>query len=474
MFAAQVLCANGVLAYLFDTAHPTPMLSFAVRHLKTSAGIVITASHNSKEYNGYKVYGDDGGQITDRAAAEIWEDICACDIFTGVRTMQVEEAVSLGRLRLVGDDVDESYYWQAASLVMRRGLIQNRAHALQIIYTPLNGTGLVPVCRVLKDLGFSVQVVEEQAAPDGNFPTTPVPNPEVPGVYQLAIEMAEKLDTDLILATDPDCDRIGILVEKVQDGFSALSGNQTGALLCDYIIQTKKELGTLPGNAAVVKSIVTTDLAKKICAKNGVSLHEVLTGFKYIGQRMGEWEENRAQTFLFGFEESCGYLSGDFVRDKDAVIAAVLIAEMALYYKEQGLSLFQALEALYERCGYYAEKLVSLEMPGREGQERIEKIIARLRQDYRRILSGEKLMAFEDYQRSVRESIATGRQEAIRLPGSDVLKFIFEDGSWLVLRPSKTEPKIKMYLSATGRSRSDAADRLDRLEKLGQSVLRQA
>jgi phosphoglucomutase len=470
--AAQVLCANGVRVYLFETVRPTPMLSFAVRHLKASAGIVITASHNPREYNGYKVYGSDGGQITDNIASEIWECMNACDIFTGVRTMPAEEAISLGRLRLIGEDVDECYYRQVTSLVMRRDLIRTRADTLRIIYSPLNGSGSIPVRRVLKDAGFkNVTIVEEQARPDGNFPTTPVPNPEEPAVFKLALDLAGTCDPDLIFATDPDCDRIGVLGKNERGEFLLLSGNQTGALLCDYIIRTKKELGTLPANAAVLKTIVTTDLVAKICAQNGVALHEVLTGFKYIGETIGEWERTGEKTFLFGFEESCGYLMGDFVRDKDAVIASLLVAEMALYYKEQGLTLFQALDRLYSLYGFHAEKLISLAMPGCEGQAKSERIIAGLKANYRQLFAGEKLKVFEDYRQSVRENCLTGEQEVISLPRSEALKFIFDDSSWLVLRPSRTEPKIKLYLSARGGSKADAAGRLVQLERRLESVL---
>lgn len=470
--AAQVLCANDVRVYLFDTVHPTPMLSFSVRHQKTSAGIVITASHNPKEYNGFKVYGSDGGQITDQMAAEIWGDISACDFFTGVRNSKMEEALSLGKLRMMGEDVDECYYEQVSALVMRRELVKNKADTLRIIYTPLNGSGNIPVRRVLQKLGFNnVSVVKEQALPDGNFPTTPVPNPEEPAVFKLAIEMAQESNPDLVFATDPDCDRIGVLAKNAQGQFSVLTGNQIGILLCDYIIRTKKEQAALPENAAVIQTIVTTDCGKKICAQHGVKLFEVLTGFKYIGEKISQWEKTQAQTFLFGFEESCGYLAGDVVRDKDAVIASVLISEMALYYKEQGLTLFQALHALYARYGFYEEKLICVAMPGQEGQQKIEEILSHLQANYRQLFSKEKLKTFEDYQKSVRIHLATGIKETIHLPQSDVLKFIFDNGSFFALRPSKTEPKIKMYLAAVGSSKTEAAGRLAQLEQLAQTIL---
>lgn len=469
--AAGVFCANGIQTWLFDDVRPTPMLSFAVRHKGASAGIVLTASHNPKEYNGYKVYGSDGGQITDEAAATILNRIAACDVFTDAKTMPIEDALASGTLQIVGEDVDAPYYEKVKALVIRKDLVASRASDLKIIYSPLHGSGNVPVRRVLRELGFTnVAIVPEQERPDGNFSTTPYPNPEEPAVYALAIEMAKKTNPDLIFATDPDCDRIGVLVKNEVGELSVLTGNQVGALLCDYRIRTMKELGSLPDNAAVIKTIVTTDLAKSICGENGVALVNTLTGFKYIGEKIGEWENDHSHSFLFGFEESYGYLAGNFVRDKDAVIAAMLIAEMALYYREQGLSLFQAMDALYQRYGYTAEKLMSISMPGQEGQQQITEMIAGLRVNYKTLLAEENLAVFEDYKQSVRVNVATSAQESIVLPTSNVLKFIFEDGSWLVLRPSGTEPKIKIYLAAAGDSAEVVTRRMATLEKLGQRL----
>lgn len=464
--AAQVLAAAGIKAYLFDSVRPTPMLSFAVRHLGADAGIVITASHNPKEYNGYKVYGPDGGQITDEAAAAILERIDACDLFA-VDTMPSEEAHRAGLLQLVNEEVDGPYYERVKALTLRRELVEKRAGELKIIYSPLHGSGNLPVRRVLRELGYTgVAVVVQQEQPDGNFPTTPYPNPEEPAVYALAIEMARRSDPDLIFATDPDCDRIGVLVKNEAGAFSVLSGNQVGVLLCDYILTTRREQGTLPANAAVVKTIVTTDMARAVCDQGGAALVETLTGFKYIGEKIGEWERSGDHTFLLGFEESFGYLAGAFVRDKDAVMAAALIAEMALYYKDRGLTLFQAMAALYEKYGHYAEKLISVTMPGAQGQQRIADCIGGLRENYRELLAGESLHSFEDYGQSQRVDCLSGSTTPILLPKSNVLKFIFGDGSWMVLRPSGTEPKMKIYLAAKGGDASTVAQRLSALEGL--------
>jgi phosphoglucomutase len=468
--AARVFCANGVKTYIFDDVRPTPMLSFAVRHKKASAGIVITASHNPKQYNGYKVYGPDGGQITDEAASSILDQINRVDVFDGVKTTPLDRT---GLLSVMGEETDAPYYKKVKNLVIREKLVKEKASGLKILYSPLHGTGNIPVRRVLKELGFSqVQVVPAQEKPDGNFPTAPYPNPEEPSVYALAIEMAKTSEPDLIFATDPDCDRIGVLVKNEADEYSVLSGNQVGALLADYILSTKQELGTLPRNAAVVKTIVTTDIARPICAHYGVGLVDTLTGFKYIGEKVGEWEESKKYAFQFGFEESYGYLSGDFVRDKDAVIAAALIAEMALFYKENGLSLFQAMDKLYRRFGYTAEKLLSFSMPGQEGQQQIAAIIANLRSNYKSILASENLAVFEDYKASVRTHLKSGEMEIIHLPTSNVLKFIFGDGSWLVLRPSGTEPKIKLYVMATSEDSKGVAGRLEDIVGLAQAMLK--
>lgn len=461
---ACVLCANGIKVFLFNTVHPTPMLSFAVRYLGCDAGIVITASHNPKQYNGYKVYGADGGQITDTVATAILAEIDSCDVFNDVKIIPLDSAKSLDLLRYIGEDVDTPYFEKVKTLAMRHDLITDKAASLKILYSPLNGTGNIPVRRVLSELGFSdVTVVREQELPDGDFPTAPYPNPEEPAVFEFAIKLTKETDPDLIFATDPDCDRIGVLCKTPDGGFEVLTGNQTGALLCDYILMTRKEFSILPQNAAIIKTIVTTSLAGKICAAYGVTLIDVLTGFKYIGERIGEWERNHAQSFMFGFEESYGYLAGDFVRDKDAVIASALIAEMALYHKSRGKTLYEAMWELYNKYGYTAEKLISISMPGQDGQQKIAAIISDIRENYAKKFNDMDLKAFEDYKTSTRVICSTKEVQPIDLPTSNVLKFVFEDESWLVLRPSGTEPKMKLYIGAVGSDENRMKSRLSEL-----------
>lgn len=470
--AAWILCANGIRTFLFDDVRPTPMLSFAVRRLGADAGIVITASHNPKQYNGYKVYGPNGGQITQQAADAIQQQINRGEPLLDVRRFSDEQAMASGLLHRMGEEIDAAYYEQVKSLVLRRALVQELAPTMKILYTPLHGTGNIPVRRVLRELGFSqVAVVAEQEGPDGNFPTVPFPNPEDPAVFALAIEQAKTERPDLIFATDPDCDRIGVLVREEAEDFRVLTGNQVGVLLCDYLIRTQKELGGLPANPGVIKTIVTSDMAKAICRAHGVHLEETLTGFKFIGEKIGEWEASAGPAFLFGFEESYGYLSGSFVRDKDAVIAAVLIAEMALYHRRAGLTLPQALDALYRQYGYYRESLVTVSLPGQEGQRQMETILCHLRENYRTVFAGKGLSAVEDYRSGRRVSVRRNTAERLALPCSDVLKFIFDDDSWIVVRPSGTEAKMKLYLSARASDRAAAETRLEALEALGRSLL---
>lgn len=471
--AASVLCANGVKTAIFDTVHPTPMLSFAVRYLRASAGIVLTASHNPKEYNGYKVYGPDGGQITDEAAKAILQEIDSCDLFSDVVDMDLKKAQAAGLLRWIGEDVDAPYFEKVKSLVMRRELLEKTAAGLKIIYSPLHGTGNVPVRRVLKELGFSqVSVVPEQELPNGDFPTAPYPNPEEPSVFRLAIDMAEKVMPDLIFATDPDCDRIGVLARDASGSYVVLTGNQTGALLCDYVIRTRKELGMMPPAPAIIKTIVTSDFGKKICEHNDVAMEETLTGFKYIGELAEKWSHNHEHSFLLGFEESYGYLTGDFVRDKDAVIAAVLITEMALYHKSQGRTLYQALEELFAQYGFFAEKLISVTMPGKEGQQDIARIMEHLRNHYQELLREKQIAVWEDYKESVKYDLRDGSRSQLTLPKSNVLKCIFTDGSWFVLRPSGTEPKVKLYLSVCGKDHQDSEKKMEQLKNMAVGLLK--
>ncbi|SMC20948.1 phosphoglucomutase [Clostridium acidisoli DSM 12555] len=473
--AASVLCANGISVNLFESLRPTPVLSFTVKHLKSKAGIVITASHNPKQYNGYKVYNEDAGQVTDKAAKEILDCITALEDFSCVKSMDLEEAKKSKLLNIIGENVDKVYIEKVKDLTIRKELVEKYAKDLKIIYTPIHGSGNIPVRRVLKELGYeNVNVVKEQEKPDGNFPTAPYPNPEQPSVFKLALEMAKEVKPDVIFGTDPDCDRIGIVVKDSEGEYKVLTGNQTGVLLTNYIISSLKELKELPKNGVVIKTIVTSEMARKIADDYNIETLDVLTGFKYIGEKIKEFENTKSNTYLFGFEESYGCLAGTFVRDKDAVIGAMLVCEMVLYYKNKGLSLFDALTELYNKYGYYKETLVSLELQGKEGQEKIQKALERLRTSMKKEVGGVKISKAFDYKLSVEKNILEGSSNKIELPKSNVLKFILEDGSWFVVRPSGTEPKMKVYMSVIGKSQVDADDKSDKFNKSVMEIINEA
>ncbi len=458
--AAKVLAANGVKVYLFESLRPTPMLSFTVRHLKADAGIVITASHNPKEYNGYKVYGSDGGQLTDDAANEVLGYINEIDLFNDIKSISIQEAQSKGLLIYIGEDVDQAYYTKVEGLVVNKELVKERASELNIIYTPIHGSGNIPVRTMLKRLGYTnVHVVKEQEMPDGNFPTAPYPNPENPQVFEIAIGLAKTVEPDLIFGTDPDCDRIGVIVKEDSGDYKVLTGNQVGVLLSEYMLNARKETGALSPKDTLIKTIVTTEMATRVAQSYNAQLMNVLTGFKYIGEKIEEFEQTGSNHFVLGFEESYGYLSGGFVRDKDAVIAATLIAEMALYYKTQGKNLAQALQGLFEKYGYYKEELVSITMEGKDGQEQIAQMITSLRENAPQAVAGVKINVIEDYKLSTRTHVTDGTKEEIKLPKSNVLKFLLEDDSWFVIRPSGTEPKVKIYASVVGKDATDAANK---------------
>ncbi|MCI6188711.1 MAG: phospho-sugar mutase [Clostridium sp.] len=454
--AALTLCANNIKVNLFESLRPTPMLSFAVRELKCDGGIVITASHNPKIYNGYKAYDQFGCQLTDKPAKEVIDYVAKVSDFSMIKTISEEEALNKGLLKMIGEDVDKVYIEKVKSLAINTELVKEKAKDLKIIYTPIHGSGNIPVRRVLKELGYeNVKVVKEQEAPNGEFPTAPYPNPEMPQVFELALKMAETEKPDIIFGTDPDCDRIGVVV-NANGEYKVLTGNQTGLLLTDYVLNAKKETNTLPENGVVIKTIVTTEGARKIAENYGVECMDVLTGFKYIGEKIHEFEVNNDKTYLFGFEESYGYLAGTFVRDKDAVIASMLIAEMTLYYKNKGMSLYEALIKLYERIGFFKEELISIELKGKEGQEKIASCIDALRNSSLSEVDGVKVVTKFDYKLSVEENLVAGTKSEIKLPKSNVLKFILEDGSSFVVRPSGTEPKMKIYSAVRGTSLENA------------------
>lgn len=470
--AAKVLTANGIKVYLYESLRPTPMLSFAVRHLGAEAGIVITASHNPKEYNGYKVYGSDGGQLTDNAANTVLGYINETDIFGGIKTMSLEDAEKQGLLVYIGEDVDQAYYEKVTELVINKELVKEKASELNIIYTPIHGSGNIPVRTMLNKLGYTnVHVVKEQELPNGNFPTAPYPNPENPQVFEIAIEMAKEIGPDLIFGTDPDCDRIGVIVKEDSGEYKVLTGNQVGVLLSDYMLNARKIGGILSPKDTLIKTIVTTEMVAKVAESYGAQLMNVLTGFKYIGEKIEEFEQTGSNTFVLGFEESYGYLSGGFVRDKDAVIASVLIAEMALYYKTQGKNLAQALHDLFEKYGFYKEALVSIEMEGKDGQEKIAEMITALRNNAPSEVAGVAINVAEDYKLSTRTDKVAGTTETINLPKSNVLKFILADDSWFVIRPSGTEPKVKIYASVVGKDAEDAEVKSEAFVKAIKKIL---
>ena len=460
--AALTLCANNVKVYLYEGLRPTPILSFAVRELNCTGGIVVTASHNPKEYNGYKVYDEFGGQVTDEKANIIINEVNKIENFDMIKGISEEEAIEKNLLVYIGEDVDKLYVDRVKALTIRKELVKEKARDLKVIYTPIHGSGNMPVRRVLKELGYTgVSVVKEQEMPDGNFPTASYPNPEEPAVFKLALDMAKEENPDVIFATDPDCDRIGVVVKDSEGEYRVLTGNQTGLLLTQYILDSLKEENKLPENGVVIKTIVTTDGVKKIAESYNVELMEVLTGFKYIGEKMQGFEENKDKTYLFGFEESYGYLAGEFVRDKDAVIASMLIAEMTLFYKEEGKSLYDALIELYEKYGFFKETLVSFELKGKEGAEKIAKCIDSLRNEELKEVNGVKVNVKYDYKLSTEENLLTGDKKEINLPKSNVLKFVLENGSWFVVRPSGTEPKMKAYVAVQGNDSKDADNQLE-------------
>lgn len=471
-YAARVLAGNGIKAYVFEELTPTPILSYAVRKLGCSAGIVITASHNPKEYNGYKVYGEDGGQVTDIPAKKIITFVNEVQCFEDIKAMNKEETLDKNFIEYIGEEVYFNYVEKVKALTIREELVKKYAKDLNIIYTPIHGSGNVPVRRVLKELGYeNVKVVKEQELPDGNFPTAPYPNPEDSKVFTLALEMAKELEPDIILGTDPDCDRIGVVVKDNEGSFKVLTGNQVGVLLAHYITASLKEENQLPANGAIISTIVSTDMIKPIGEEYGVEINQVLTGFKYIGEIIGDFEKSNSKTFLLGFEESYGYLAGDFVRDKDAVVAATMICEMTLYYKSIGKTLYEGLMELYKKYGYYKENLISIELKGKEGQEKIGQIIENLRNESISSFGNFKVLYKEDYKLSERKNLVTGQKEEIKLPKSNVIKFILEDNGFLVVRPSGTEPKMKIYLGIKGSSDEDAERKIKELEKLANTTI---
>ena len=457
--AALCLAANGIKAYVFESLRPTPELSYAVRKLGCTAGINITASHNPPEYNGYKVYWEDGAQFTDPHASGVTAKVNAITDISTCKTMSKEDAVTAGLYEVVGKEVDDAYIAEVEKQVINQASIDEMASKLKIVYTPLHGTGNLPVRRVLDDLGFkNVYVVPEQELPDGDFPTVSYPNPEAKEAFALGLALAKEKDADLVLATDPDADRLGVYVKDAKSGeYIPLTGNMSGSLLCEYVLSQKKEkAGSLPADGAVVKSIVTTNLVDEIAKAYNVKLIEVLTGFKWIGKEILGFEQSGKGTYLFGLEESYGCLIGTYARDKDAVDASMTLCEAAAYYKTKNMTLWDAMLAMYERYGYYKDDVTAITLKGIEGLAKIQEIMNTLRENAPAEIGGYKVTAVRDYKKDTITDTATGAVKPTGLPASNVLYYELEDDAWVCVRPSGTEPKVKFYLGVKGTSLEDA------------------
>ncbi len=463
--AALVLCANGIKAYLFDELRPVPELSFTVRHLKAIAGIVITASHNPKEYNGYKVYWEDGGQIPPKVSDKVLEQINKVDIFEA-KTVSEQDAKASGLLNIIGAEVDDAYIEAVYKQAINKDVVARVGDKFKLIYTPLHGSGNKPVRRILEKSGFkNVIIVKEQEKPDGNFSTVQSPNPENKEAFTIAIELAKKENVDLIIGTDPDCDRVGIVVKTKTGEYVTLTGNQVGALLTDYIISAKIRNNELPSNGAVVSTIVSTPMAKKIAESYGMEFIETLTGFKFIGEKIYEFETTGCNEYLLGFEESYGYLVGTHARDKDGVVSAMLIAEMAATYSEKGMSLYEALVSMYEKYGGFTELTTSITMKGSDGIKKIKELMEDLRNNTPKSFGDFKVKALRDYSVSIRTDFETGEKQTLTLPKSNVLYFELSDGMNFVARPSGTEPKIKLYYLASAATKEQSDKVLEKAKE---------
>lgn len=456
--AALCLAANGIKAYVFESLRPTPELSYAVRKLGCIAGINITASHNPPEYNGYKVYWEDGAQITPPHDGGIMAEVRKVTDYATVKTMSLEDAKAAGLYQVIGADIDDPYMEELKKLVLHQDCIDQVGADMKIVYSPLHGTGNIPVRRVLKELGFkNVYVVPEQELPDGEFPTVSYPNPEAAEAFELGLALGKKVDADLILATDPDADRLGVYVKDSKTGeYHSLTGNMSGCLIGDYVIGQRKELQGLPEDGAFIRSIVSTNMADAIAAYYGIDLIEVLTGFKFIGQKILEFEKTGKGTYLFGMEESYGCLTGTYARDKDAIVASMTLCEAAAYYKTKNMTLWDAMLAMYEKYGFYKDDVTSITLKGIEGLAKIQEIMTTLRENAPKEIGAYKVTTVRDYKLDTVTDVATGEVKPTGLPASNVLYYEMTDDAWVCVRPSGTEPKVKFYLGVKGTSLEDA------------------
>ena len=458
MEAAMTLAANGIRAYKFESLRPTPELSFAVRELGCVAGINITASHNPPEYNGYKVYWEDGAQFTPPHDKGVTEEVLAIEDLSSVKTTDEASAIAAGKYEVIGKEIDDKYIAQVKAQVVNQKAIDEMQDQIRIVYTPLHGTGNIPARRVMKEIGFThVYVVPEQELPDGNFPTVSYPNPEAKEAFELGLKLAKEKDADLVLATDPDADRLGVYVKDAKSGeYIPLTGNMSGSLLCEYVLSQKQAEGKIPADGQVVKSIVSTNLIDAVAKAYGAELIEVLTGFKWIGKQILKNETTGTGTYLFGMEESYGCLIGTYARDKDAISATASLCEAAAYYKQKGMTLWDAMVAMYEKYGYYKDSVKSIGLSGIEGLAKIQSIMETLRNNTPAEVGGYKVVSARDYKLDTIRDMETGAVKPTGLPASNVLYYDLEDGAWICVRPSGTEPKIKFYFGVKGTSLEDA------------------
>jgi phosphoglucomutase len=466
MESAKTLATHGIQTYVFEELRPTPELSFAVRHLNAFGGIVITASHNPPEYNGFKVYGPDGGQLPPEPADQLVKEVNKIESELKIHVEDEQALKEKGLIKIIGEEVDQAYNEKLLTISLNPSLAKEVGEDLRIVFTPLHGTSNKPVRRALQSLGYpNVVVVKEQELPDADFSTVKSPNPEEASAFEYAIKEGKKINADILIATDPDADRLGVAVKDEAGEYVLLTGNQTGAILLHYLLSQRKEKGILPANGVVLKTIVTSEIGRDIAASFSLDTIDTLTGFKFIGEKMKEYEQTGQYTFQFGYEESYGYLIGDFARDKDAVQAVLLAVEACAYYKKQGMTLYQALQQIFKTYGYYREGLKSLTLKGKEGAEKIQHILASFRQNPPAEMGKQKIVTQEDYKTSERLNLETKETEEIHLPKSNVLKYFLEDGSWFCLRPSGTEPKVKFYFGVKAKSEQESIGKLDAIEK---------